>query len=63
MQTDRLTLVLVLIVGLAATAIGVRNLIWLVKFVNLFPAELRHHYSDRHQALEPLVGGEVSVSP
>ncbi len=36
MQTDRLTLVLVLIVGISATAIGLRNLIGFVKFVQPF---------------------------
>jgi hypothetical protein len=34
MQHDRLTLFLVFLIGITATAIGVRNLTWLVRTVN-----------------------------
>ncbi|UBF27612.1 hypothetical protein K9N68_06735 [Kovacikia minuta CCNUW1] len=42
MQDDRLTLLLVVLIGICATVIGVRNLIWFVRVVSP-PAIEQHH--------------------
>jgi hypothetical protein len=44
MQPDRLTLFLVFLIGITATAIGIRNLTWLVRTIH--PSAIERHQND-----------------